>query len=37
MTLSLGEAMQVASRAVSVESSGSDRHRRGGNQQKEER
>ncbi|MDF2749343.1 MAG: hypothetical protein K0T00_518 [Gaiellaceae bacterium] len=37
MTLSLGEAMLVASRAVSAESSGSDPHRGVGNQQKEER
>jgi hypothetical protein len=37
MTLSLGEALQLASRAASVESSGRDPHRRLGNRQKEER
>jgi hypothetical protein len=37
MTLSLGEALLVASRAVSVESLGCDPHRRVTNRQKEER
>jgi hypothetical protein len=37
MTLSLGEALLVASRAVTVESSGRDPHRGVGNRQKEER
>jgi hypothetical protein len=37
MTLSLGEALLMASRAVSVESSGRDPNRGVGKQQKEER
>jgi hypothetical protein len=37
MTLSLGEALLLASRAVSVGSSGPAPHRGVGNQQKEER
>jgi Protein of unknown function (DUF1059) len=37
MTLSLGEALRLASRAVSVESSGRDPRRRVGNRPKEEK
>jgi hypothetical protein len=37
MTLSLGEALQLASHAIPVESSGRDLHRRGRNPEKEER
>jgi len=37
MTLSLREALRVASGAVSVDSPGSDRHRAVGNRAKEER
>jgi predicted small metal-binding protein len=37
MTLSLSEALLVASRAVPIESSGRESHRRVGNPQKEER
>jgi hypothetical protein len=37
MTLSLGEALQLASRAVSVESPGRDPHRRVDKREKEER
>jgi hypothetical protein len=37
MTLSLGEALQLASRAVPSESSGPGRHRSFGNRQKEEK
>jgi Protein of unknown function (DUF1059) len=37
MTLSPGEALQLASRAVSVESSGRGPHRGVGNRQKEEK
>jgi hypothetical protein len=36
MSLSLGEARLLASRAVSAERSGGDRHRRVGKRQKEE-
>jgi hypothetical protein len=37
MTLSLGDALQLASRAASVDASGRDRHRKVGNEEKEER